>query len=273
MKTWKIYKHTLLVSSHKGWSYIGLTSQNLKKRWRGGSGYKQEHQSIFYNAIQKHGGNNTWNTVWSHELLEDNIESLEKANEREKYWIAYYHTWIGDPNCRGYNMTPGGDGAPGHKCSEFTKAKISQANKGKAGPMLGKHLSKEHKENLSLLHSKKVICIETQQIFNSAIEAKKLLNVSNISKVCHKQKKTAGGYHWAFADDLETINNLKQFIGKDKFKKEQHYYKKVLCIETGIIYNSAKEAKIATGFTHIDACCRDQRRTAGGYHWKYIKES
>ena len=84
MKTWKIYKHTLLVGSHKGWSYVGLTSQNLKKRWRGGSGYKQEHQSIFYNAIQKHGGNNTWNTVWSHELLEDNIESLEKANVSEE---------------------------------------------------------------------------------------------------------------------------------------------------------------------------------------------
>ena len=38
------------------------------------------------------------------------------------------------------------------------------------------------------------------------------------------------------------------------------------CIETGIIYPSTCEAKRQTKINHIDACCRGERKTAGGYH-------
>lgn len=102
-KIWRIYKHTLLTDcEHKGWSYIGITRTTLKDRWKNGAGYTK--QSLFYNAIQKYG----WDS-FSHELLEDNILTKELAEEREKYWIEYYHTWYRDPECRGYNLLPGGD--------------------------------------------------------------------------------------------------------------------------------------------------------------------
>ena len=55
-------------------------------------------------------------------------------NEREKYWIAYYNTYIGNNNSWGYNMTPGGDGGNTWKYNTHkkeTSKKISQANKGK----------------------------------------------------------------------------------------------------------------------------------------------
>lgn len=49
---------------------------------------------------------------------------------------------------------------------------------------------------------------------------------------------------------------------------------KILCIETGIIYNSMNEAERKTGIpnTNISKACRGLRKTAGGYHWRKINE-
>lgn len=48
--------------------------------------------------------------------------------------------------------------------------------------------------------------------------------------------------------------------------------KRVQCIETGIIYNSVKEASEKTGvyFQNIQRVCRGERKTAGKLHWQYI---
>lgn len=51
--------------------------------------------------------------------------------------------------------------------------------------------------------------------------------------------------------------------------------KMVRCIETGIVYNSIKEAgKNFTNQTvnHIGAVCLGKLKTAYGYHWEYVKE-
>lgn len=48
------------------------------------------------------------------------------------------------------------------------------------------------------------------------------------------------------------------------------YSKKVLCIETGNIYKSQKEALRKTGIS-VRKCLHGYTKTAGGYHWKYIK--
>ena len=53
---------------------------------------------------------------------------------------------------------------------------------------------------------KKVICVETQQIFSSIVDACDWLGVdykkaiSNISKCCKGKRKTAYGYHWQRVD-------------------------------------------------------------------------
>ena len=41
------------------------------------------------------------------------VELVEETNipeEREKYWINYYRSYIGFSDCNGYNATLGGDG-------------------------------------------------------------------------------------------------------------------------------------------------------------------
>lgn len=97
MKTWVIYCHTNKVNGKK---YIGLThhSDDPNKRWRDGNGYlgRTTHHKIFAAAIKLY----CWEN-FDHEILEDRISTLEEANDREKYWISYYHTYVGDPLCNG----------------------------------------------------------------------------------------------------------------------------------------------------------------------------
>ena len=50
--------------------------------------------------------------------------------------------------------------------------------------------------------------------------------------------------------------------------------RRVLCIETGMEYESMGQAEKDTGINHssISQCCKGLSKTAGGYHWKYYKE-
>ncbi len=48
------------------------------------------------------------------------------------------------------------------------------------------------------------------------------------------------------------------------------HWKKVLCVETGKIYMSVKEAVEETGIVHISTAARGERNKAGGYHWRYL---
>lgn len=47
-------------------------------------------------------------------------------------------------------------------------------------------------------HNKKVICIETSEIYNSIKEANQKNHTTNIGKVCNGNRRTAGGKHWKF---------------------------------------------------------------------------
>lgn len=62
---------------------------------------------------------------------------------------------------------------------------------------------------------------------------------------------------------------------KTEFKKGEIHtpVKKVLCVETGIVYNSIEEATsyLVLGH-HIGECCAGKRKTCGGYHWKFMEE-
>lgn len=50
--------------------------------------------------------------------------------------------------------------------------------------------------------------------------------------------------------------------------------KKVLCLENGNVYNSAKEAERITGCnsSHIIQCCKHKESACGDYHWEYVEE-
>lgn len=61
-----------------------------------------------------------------------------------------------------------------------------------------KHMSEAHIGK----NTKKVLCVELNRVFESMQEAQKVTSVKyyGISNCCHGKAKTAGGYHWQFAE-------------------------------------------------------------------------
>lgn len=94
---YQVYVHTF----PNGKRYIGLTTQNLNRRWNNGKKYKC--QKVVYNAILKYG----WDNI-SHQVFECDTEAEMKY--LEKYLIAYYNT---TDRRYGYNITEGGEGVLG----------------------------------------------------------------------------------------------------------------------------------------------------------------
>ena len=116
-------------------------------------------------------------------------------------------------------------------------------------------------------YSKKVICINTGEIFDTITQAADKYNThpTTISKVCKGKRKTAGEMTWQYYDDYliapKTINTYK--YGRSK---------QVLCIETNTIYDSIQDAAkdIGISYTSISKACSGKRKTAAKMHWKYV---
>ena len=89
-------------------------------------------------------------------------------------------------------------------------------------------------------------------------------NASSISACCKGKQERAGGYRWAYFEvNGKSVANRAPAKGK---------VRKVKCIETGIIYSSAKEA---SNILHIDISsickvCNGKRKTAGGLTWQRL---
>ena len=96
-----IYKITNNINNK---SYIGKSS-DIEERWNYHiSRYNQEKEwdKPLYRAFRKYGIENFSFEIL--EILENEYDEL--ANQREKYWIAFYQTY----GATGYNGTQGGDG-------------------------------------------------------------------------------------------------------------------------------------------------------------------
>lgn len=95
-----IYK----ASFPNGKIYIGQTTQTLENR-------KYQHKrdaidlnrkSPFFFAIRKYG----WENVkW--EIIEEGEFTAEELDEKEIYYISFYHSCVKDENCNGYNVLRG----------------------------------------------------------------------------------------------------------------------------------------------------------------------
>lgn len=84
-----------------------------------------------------------------------------------------------------------------------------------------------------------------------------------------EQRKRAQEVALGRVKTKETNNKISQAMtGKSKKK-----WQPVMCVETGIVYPTVKEAAESLGFTHggsISAVCVGRRITAGGYHWRHV---
>lgn len=221
-----------------GKRYIGITSQKPTNRWGNGHGYKR--CPFFYASILKYG----WDT-FRHEILYTNL-TQDDAEKLEIELIAKYETQNPD---KGYNLSSGGGVNSGFHRSEEFKQKVSETRKlrysGKNHNRYGTHLSEETKKK-----------IRDAQIG-------KPRKSDSCKKMSESAKKRWSSDNVLEREHLKVLNS-----GKNSPKA-----KAVRCIETGKIYSTITEA---SKNAHIDnscivRCCKGNRNTAGGYHWKYVK--
>lgn len=156
-----IYRHWIVNDKGIEKSYIGMTTQKPKRRWNNGKSYLYGNTGTkFKNAILKYGWEN-----FTHDILEeiecDNLNDvILNLKKLEIMYIELYNSF----EC-GYNSTKGGDDVgnrrgAGHvnyrkKFSKETRKKISDARKkyyANGGEhskgMKGKTHSEEYKERL-----------------------------------------------------------------------------------------------------------------------------
>ena len=94
-------------------------------------------------------------------------------------------------------------------------------------------------------------------------------NPNNLPEVNHKSEVTTNNC----IDNLEWVTkkeNANYGTRAERIHKKTR--KKVLCVETNIIYASTLDAEYKTGISssHISEVANGIRKTAGGYLWKYI---
>lgn len=75
------------------------------------------------------------------------------------------------------------------------------------------------------------------------------------------------GYEWQSKINNRTSNNNQGCPACGKEKLRLSISKPIICVETGIKYDSTADAKRKTGINNISACIHGRLTTAGGYHW------
>ncbi|MBQ2740539.1 MAG: hypothetical protein IJF39_02830 [Clostridia bacterium] len=296
--SWLIYKHT---NKLNGKCYIGQTKQTAKARWKNSNGYRNysNHNScVFFNAIKKYGWDN-----FEHTILEENIETLAKANEKEVYWINHYRSYIGFEDCNGYNMTLGGDTGNhlGYKVYQISKdltivaefpstaeasrqfgshandSQIRRCCEGLKPSCKGfywcyvKNYTKDWKPKRNALLSPIFQIDDDLNIikkYDSITECVKTTGFSlgSIVSCCQRKQRKANGFFWCYE-----LNYNADWKPQDvKFNRNE----KIYCFQTQTVYSSAKEANEKTGASrcHILRCCKGLETGSNGLNFCYFAD-
>lgn len=256
-----IYKITNKVNSK---AYIGQ-SQDIERRWTkhrrelNNNSHVNKHLQSAYN---KYGADSF---VW--EIEEECEESL--LDDREIFYIEKYDSFN-----NGYNQTIGGSGTRGYKLSEETKQKLSEARKGEKHPMYGKHHSEETRKKISEANKN-----PSEEIRKRKSEARKGKHLSEehrrklieSRKGKHHSKETRKKMSEA-RKGITLSGEHRRKLSEAKRGEKHPRSRKVLCIETGIIYNTITEAsrELNLNQSNISQVCTGKRKTCGGYHFKYV---
>ena len=275
-----IYMYT----SPSGKSYIGQTWYPKKRQ--------QQHKearskSYFHSAIKKYGFEN-----FKYEILHENIQYQIELDLLESSEIENRKTL----HPYGYNLMITGRGGKlsdehkerirsAHlslklKMPEYTKQCLLKANK-------GRKLPKEQIDKISKKNTGKKRTQEFKDAQSKRFKGKRLNPLSEE----HKNKLRGRKMPEAQKEILRKINKNRKMkesqkaiirkCNKNRVWQEQSKQKiilklskKVICIETGIIYLNCKEAAEKNGFKHssaISRCAKGKSKTSYGFHWEYVK--
>lgn len=202
--------------------YIGKTNLNIEKRFkehcRDATRERCECRPL-YSAMNKHG--------IEHFHIEL-IEETDNPEDREQYWIAFYHSYIGDPECNGYNATMGGDGKSYLNYDRIVETYKNFENTIKTAEVC----------NCSVDQVRNILKMKNINIRSSSDVLKE-----QFGQKIHMLNKNSGEYLKTF----ETEKNAARFLIDHKY---------------------AKDGPIRGITTHIAQACNGERKSAYGFAWK-----
>lgn len=152
--------------------------------------------------------------------------------------------------------------------TEEEKRHLSEINKGKNSPV-----------------AKSIICLDTLKVYDTIVEASKQTNINkdSINGVCLGKHFTAGGMYWSYYDKskekdyylaLKTEKELerKKSIETRSKKTQPKESKRVICLDTGIEYESIQQASRILNLnpSSISACCRGVLKKTNGLRWSFL---
>lgn len=166
----------------------------------------------------------------------DHAHSRDELDNKEIFWIDFYSSLV--PN--GYNLHTGG---LHHKVSEETRKRIIKS-------LIGRKHTEETKRRISEAQKG-----EKHHFFGTHFSKEHREKMSNALK---GNKRRLGIPH-----SEETKKRIAEY-GK----------RKVINVDTGIVFDSAKEAGLFYGICpcNITEVCRGHRKTARNYRWRYADE-
>lgn len=244
--------------------YIGQTSKSLDERWKKHlKEAKRNSNCAFHCAIRKYGAE-----AFEHKILcEIYRETTEQLKEVLDYYECYYIKYYDSYN-HGYNMTTGGDGAMGFKASEETRQKQSKLRQGDLNPFYGKHHSDETKKIISEA-TKLRYQGKNNPFYGKRHSEQTKQKMSNIKRGKTLTDETRVKISEALKSRpfSESHRNNLSIANKSRAKL-------VLCIETGIVYNSLKDAAYQNNIDISDlskACRSNGKIVRQKKHWMYIE--
>ena len=270
---YKVYM--LLFPSNK--VYIGLTGKDVEERWKNGYGY---HSPFVSNAIKKYG----WDNVQKYVLF-DNL-TVDQAKLKEIELIK----WFNSTNRKfGYNISSGGESKSGVKMSDESKRRLRELRLGKKLSVETKRKISEKQKGSNNQHARRVICLETMKIYDTLTQAQEETGATKICDCCrHSLKhKSSGDLHWEYYDEQLSEKDYKDilyWILEEEYQNKHHKMSeenkkklvdscvvKVLCVESGEIFNSIIDAckKYGASPANVCNCCKGKRKTTKGLHWQY----
>ena len=120
---------------------------------------------------------------------------------------------------------------------------------------------------------KEIMCVETGIVYASITLAAEAANIkaNTIGRCIDNAKYTAGGYHWKSTG--KKMHNAEQ-AARTKEILTRLYGKKVMCVETGKVYdsvaNAARDMHISRPY--ISFCINGHTEHACGYHFKLVEK-
>lgn len=258
-----VYRHT----SPTGKVYIGITKRNPQKRWNNGRGY--ESNRYFFRAIQKFGWNN-----FTHEIIATKL-SQEKAVELERYYIKKHNST--NPE-HGYNIEAGGLSGSA-LFTESMRQTFSER---------GKRVAEEHPELIATMQNaqreyfadednRKKHSETLKRYYQRHPEARERISCENKSRWTDEYRQRFGEVQriaqgTPAARKRARNSHKSQMIAIEQLTLDGDFIARYECIGDAVRETGTCRQNIISVLKHAKTKAGNERKTAGGFKWRYADE-